>query len=507
MLFRSVDGDSIRLVEGKNSIPTMSLCVDESGQIWSGSENRLNLMRNDSIISVHIFNDDAIQGIFTVDKNHLLITTIRGIHFFNIYEYFQEGKLQFLRYDRNSGFTGMNPQINSMFKDSNGVFWLTCNDRLVSFNPKDLIRKVYPPKLHMSEYEVSTDNVNWRSAADFDGNFSHINRNFRFSFIGINYSAVENVRYSYRLRGFQNDWSEPIKSREINFNNLLPGKYVFEIYADAGTDDSRSGISQISFSINRAFWQSWWFFAVVIILLVILGITIALHIQRRKNRRLIEQLETEKQLNELRIKSVRLRSIPHFNANVLSAIEYYIMNLSKEEANQLLSIYSDFTSRTLREMDKPSRSLTGELEYVQLYLKLEKLRFMEKFNYEIYIDPEVNPDVRLPNMILHTYCENAVKHGLSSRKSGGLLKISAYNKGDEVVEVCVEDNGVGRVAAAQNKNVRSTKQGLDILSRQIEIYNRFNKKKIIQRIDDLYDGNIPVGTRFTIEVPYGFCYQ
>jgi LytS/YehU family sensor histidine kinase len=109
-------------------------------------------------------------------------------------------------------------------------------------------------------------------------------------------------------------------------------------------------------------------------------------------------------------------------------------------------------------------------------------------------------------MILHTYCENAVKHGLSSKNGDGVLNIK-ITQSDNLVSVSVEDNGVGREAASQNKNIPSSKQGLDILSRQIEIYNRFNETKINQKVDDLYTDGQPSGTRFTVEVPYGFVYQ
>jgi LytS/YehU family sensor histidine kinase len=222
---------------------------------------------------------------------------------------------------------------------------------------------------------------------------------------------------------------------------------------------------------------------------------------------LFEKLETEKQLNDLRIRSIRLRAIPHFNANVLAAIEYYIMNLSKTEALRLLGIYSRFTFQTLREVDKASRSLDEELEYVKMYLELEKLRFVDKFDYKIEVEPTVDAEnVQLPNMILHTYCENAVKHGLSSKNGDGVLNIK-ITQSDNWVSVSVEDNGVGREAAARNKNIPSSKQGLDILSRQIEIYNRFNETKINQKVDDLFTDGQPSGTRFTVEVPYGFVYQ
>jgi LytS/YehU family sensor histidine kinase len=108
-------------------------------------------------------------------------------------------------------------------------------------------------------------------------------------------------------------------------------------------------------------------------------------------------------------------------------------------------------------------------------------------------------------MILHTYCENAVKHGLMPLKSGGILTINVSQRNDKVC-VSVEDNGVGRIHAAQNPHLHSTKQGLSILNRQIEIYNSFNQEKIVQGIIDLSNEGVSCGTRFVVEVPLGFMY-
>jgi LytS/YehU family sensor histidine kinase len=329
--------------------------------------------------------------------------------------------------------------------------------------------------------------------------------NVRFSYVGLCFSDPDNVYYRYRLKGFQDEWSEPARQREVTFNNLPPGNYVFEIYADAGTEKSRSETQSIIFSIKPAFWQTIWFFVGCIILLILLSTGIALYIQRRKNRALMEKLRAEKELNELRISSIRLKAIPHFNANVLSAIEYSIANRTKEEAMRILGIYSEFTFRTLSDVDKAARPLSEELAYVKMYLDLEKVRFLDKFDFCIEVDDEVDRSVQLPNMILHTYCENAIKHGLMPLKTGGFLVIQVTQHGQTVC-VNVEDNGVGRSYAGRNSHLHSTKQGLSILNRQIEIYNRFNKEKISQRVEDLFKDGKPAGTRFTVEVPLDYTY-
>ena len=500
-----IDGDSIRRIVDKEIQQCSNVCYDHSGRIWLACKNNLVLMDEDGHFSiVHSFPNKWIRSVHFTKNGVMVVATIDAVYISKN----PGNNPQFVRYDQYNGFDILGVFNSSMAEDENGNVWLLTLEGVVQFNPGELLQKQPDPVLYLQTMKSSMDNIGWGNVSrEKLPELKYLDNNVKFNYVALCYSATGNIRYQYRLKGFQEEWSNPVSDREVTFNNLPPGRYEFQLKANAGTDDTETDIVSQYFTIYPAFWQTWWFMTLVVLTLLLITTGITINIQRRKNKYLIERLETEKQLNELRVKSIRLRSIPHFNANVLSAIEYYIMNLSKEEANRLLNIYSDFTSRTLREVDKASRSLTDELEYVQLYLKLEKLRFLEKFNYEINIGPEVNKDVQLPNMILHTYCENAVKHGLSSCSSGGLLKISARQKDEDIVEVCVEDNGVGRVAAAQNKNMRSTKQGLDILSRQIEIYNRFNKKQIVQRIDDLFNGDIPCGTRFVIEVPYGFGYQ
>jgi ligand-binding sensor domain-containing protein len=474
---------------------------DHTGKIWFVSENHIYYTGKDTIKLYKKFDNQILTSIIVTKDNMLVVTTARGIKIFDI----DADKM--VEYGYDNGFPALEPAWLTIATDEEGNVWLgTQSSHVLKFNPKMLLERKNSVILNITKIETSRNNIDWQPIVNLE-KLKPGNKNIRISFAGLCYSNPTNVRHYYRLRGFQDEWSRPTALREITFNNLPPGDYVFEMYADAGTDDSSSAVQSYAFSITPAFWQTAWFTALCILFLMLLSAGIALYIQQRKNKVLLEKLETEKQLNELRIKSIRLKAIPHFNANVLAAIEYYIMNRSKDEAIRLLGIYARFTFQTLREVDKASRSLTEELEYVKMYLELEKLRFVDKFDYEIDIDSDVNTDVQLPNMILHTYCENAVKHGLSSKQSGGMLTVKAIRLDDRVC-VSVEDNGVGREAAANNKNIPSSKQGLDILSQQITIYNRFNHTKINQMVDDLHtpDGQ-PCGTRFTVEVPLDFVYQ
>ena len=252
------------------------------------------------------------------------------------------------------------------------------------------------------------------------------------------------------------------------------------------------------------FWRRWWFvlLAAVLILTLIWRLSQLFHQQRTRKR--MAFLEREKMQKDLQLQAVRLKAIPHFHSNVIAGIEFFVLNKSSDEASHYLKLYSDFTNKTLSEIDRPSRSIAEEVDYVRNYLELEKLRFGERLQYIISVAPGVNQEQRVPNMLLHTYCQNAVKHGISSKAGVGEIDVRIVNKtidGTGYVLLSVSDNGVGRSEAARSGGF-STKQGLKILGQQIELYNQINRHHIIQSVTDLTDSmGMPSGTRFEVFIP------
>ena len=249
-----------------------------------------------------------------------------------------------------------------------------------------------------------------------------------------------------------------------------------------------------------------YFLIVAVLGMISLFAIFFIHIKYLKNRQLFEKLHIEKELYELRISYIRQKVIPHFNSNVLAAIEYNMVNSTKEETMRIFGIYSDFTLKTLSDIDKATRPLHEELAYAKMYLNLEKVRFLNKFNFRINIEKGVDEFIQLPNMILHTYCENAVNHGIMPFKTGGLITIN-ISQVNKIVCLCVEDNGVGRSYAVSNPQPNSTRKSLSIIERQVEIYNSFNTEKITQKIEDILDSNgQPSGTRFIFKAPSNYTY-
>ena len=111
-------------------------------------------------------------------------------------------------------------------------------------------------------------------------------------------------------------------------------------------------------------------------------------------------------------------------------------------------------------------------------------------------------------MLLHTYCQNAIKHGISNRPEGGRVEVTITNlEREHAIVVSVRDNGVGRREAAR-LNADTTKQGLRILLDQIELYNQTNKHAIRQEVSDMLDEDgKPAGTCYSMTIPTDYRYE
>lgn len=243
-------------------------------------------------------------------------------------------------------------------------------------------------------------------------------------------------------------------------------------------------------------WKRWWGMALIALAtLGFVSLLVSIVVRYRLRR-----LERDRRQKELQISAIRLKAIPHFHSNVLAGIEYFLMNGSTDKANRYLKLYSDFTNLTLTDIDRPSRSVAEEIDYARIYLQLEQLRYGERLTFDMDVANEVPIDTQLPTMVIYTYAQNAVKHGIAPKPEGGHIHIRV-KRNNENVAVEVEDNGIGR-AAAEQLSRHSTKQGLRILMEQVALYNQRNRQQITQTITDLHhaDGT-SVGTRFTMYIP------
>ncbi|MDR1223054.1 MAG: histidine kinase [Tannerella sp.] len=488
---------------GEHTMNAETSDKDRSGRIWFGCEGHIYHTDGDTIRLFMEFPNVIIGNLRYTRNDRIVVSDNTGIRIIDA------ETRRTVSYDYANGYSAGEPSWNTMTEDCEGNIWMgTQGPNVLKFNPAELMHGSHQPRLYITSAQYSENNIDMNDLPEDGASLNHRQRNFRFSFVGLCYSNPQNVRYRYRLTGFQDEWSQPVAEREVTFNNLSPGRYEFQLVAC--TDDSgvQTAVASRAFTVSPAFRQTWWFYSACMVILVLITGFAAYGYLNWKNRAKIAAIERRRQLNSLQIQSIRLRSIPHFNANVLAGIEYYIANFSKEEANRYLAMYASFTNITLNDVDRPARTLEQEIAYVRLYLDLQKMRFGDSLEFSIEIDEQTDATVMLPNMILHTHCENAIKHGLRPKKGKGRLHLKAASlHGGEELFVSIEDDGIGRIEA-ERLQTQGTRQGLNILTQQINLYNQTNHKKIIQRIIDLYDPDSrPAGTRIEIIAPRVFIFN
>jgi two-component sensor histidine kinase len=223
-----------------------------------------------------------------------------------------------------------------------------------------------------------------------------------------------------------------------------------------------------------------------------------IHLIKRITTKQVEQREKIKQkLLSLQLQVIKLQLDPHFTFNILNSVSSQIYRDNRNEAYDYLNKFTRLLRSLLKDTDSIYRSLEEEINFVNNYLELEKIRF-SRFDYKFEIDESLKKH-KIPKMVLQTYAENAIKHGLLPLKGSGFLYIGA-KKDQEFLKLTIEDNGIGRSAASDKST--STGRGLNIADEFNILLNQINKKPIRSVITDLINpSGEAAGTRVEIWVP------
>jgi len=236
------------------------------------------------------------------------------------------------------------------------------------------------------------------------------------------------------------------------------------------------------------------------LLLIVLCITYIYYYFIRRTRIARQRMEDERRFAELQFRTLGNQLDPHFIFNALNAIGSSIYQNDREKSYDFLQRFSTLIRSTLVHADKTYRKLGEEIDFVKNYLELEKFRFENKFDYTLSVPAEISPDIPVPKMIIQTFAENAIKHGLVTKTGKGSMSISLSQENDYLT-IIISDNGIGR-SESLKLSTNSTGKGMDIMSEFITLFNRFNEKMIYFDVKEIVDssGNV-AGTHVEIKFP------
>jgi len=203
-----------------------------------------------------------------------------------------------------------------------------------------------------------------------------------------------------------------------------------------------------------------------------------------------------RRLRELELTAIRSQMNPHFLFNSLNSVQNLVQQNKGHEAHLYLSDFAGLIRKVLQNSEKEEVSLAEELEMVQQYLNLEKLRF--NFDYSISVDDKIeNYSTVVPSNILQPIVENAIIHGLHHKSDNRILKINVQLV-KQGIKIIVEDNGIGRDAAVKLSKTQNGK-GLKLVEERLKVLQQKQGEKYNIEITDFQEDKS--GTRVEILIP------
>ncbi len=361
---------------------------------------------------------------------------------------------------------------------SKGISWVNISDWE---SPK------MPPLISMNELLV--DDMPWQ-----DEKIDYGVKNITVNYDGLHFQSLDRLMYKYRLSGLDDTW-RVTSQNSLNFSNLKPGAYTFQVRAVSAFGDE-SELAEVQFLIATPFWMTWWFISLVSLSVLVAMMLIANAIIRRNKRKQERKFEFQLRIAEAERKALQSQLNPHFIFNSLNSIQNMVLDEDPDSAYQYLAKFGKLIRRVLEFSDLSMVALNDELETLRLYMDLENLRLNDKFDYQVHIDEGVNLLEVIPSMIMQPHVENSIWHGIMPLKGEKRGKIDiTIQKNREGLHFEVRDNGVGRKPMAEGKR---KSMGTKIVNELIRRHKGEGSGEVL--VEDLYEGEKAAGTRVKIQI-------
>lgn len=380
----------------------------------------------------------------------------------------------------------------------------TTNLGLFTFNEET----IFKPFCHRTPYltSVSIAGEQMPIQKKYIIKASQNNIQVKFNTNGFQYEKT--YRYQYKLEGFHKTW-QPVSSgvQEVQFNSLPQGHYRFLLKSI--NQEQEAMIEPLEFVVKEYVYKQWWF--ILIIGFSLLSIIIAYYTNLMKRQKIEQQIILEQHRYEtekvaLKLENLRSQMNPHFIFNALNSIQDYILNNQKNLAGDYLGKFAHLIRLYLDQTRKKTISLEEEMDTLNRYLELEKLRFEDLLEYSITHQEIETSTEMIPTMLIQPYVENAIKHGFLHKKNRGILTIHfSIDANKEFLYCEIRDNGIGRKKAKQiqQKQRRYQPFSTKAITDRVQLLNHqlSQRKKITVQINDLYQNEQASGTEVILIIP------
>jgi len=532
-------------IPGHQQMPNLGILnmhIDQVNRCWISTAAGLQEFDTQKLMPGAIYRPDSIDpvngitvnGILDYTDSTLLIGTIyQGIYLFNTFSKtfsrpFKDGQLDhtsvhamrngpagniwmttdysLLKLDRNFiGFSRFNldrSTINATFESNkfyelnDGRWVVTTPAELVCFNPKELGEDHTEHQV----VEITGFNIFGQSMGidTFIENQLAVPLRYNQNFISIEFSALDFIdiretNYHYRLTGVDKNWIHTSSKYFVDYTDLKPGEYLFEVKADHGGQPSP--VRSFSMNISPPLWGTLWFRTAC---LFALG-SLFFYVWKKRIEAIQKEAGLQHQIAEAEMMALRSQMNPHFIFNCINSIDAMIQSNDKYRATMYLNKFAKLIRNVLDSSKQNIVPLSKDIETLQLYIDLELFRHQNKFLASIHVDDElIQGDYKVPPLIVQPYVENAILHGLRhSSVTDGKLSVT-ISKDEQHIIYIIEDNGVGRKMKTSNGDKGDKSYGMQISNDRVKLFNEEENASV--QISDLEKEGKPSGTRIEVQI-------
>ena len=301
-------------------------------------------------------------------------------------------------------------------------------------------------------------------------------------------------RLNARLRHYQEAfrWNDSLR----DFENYLRDKDVrikiTELETKYQTEKKEHQIKLLTVQ-NKITTQQ---IRIAILIIIILFIIIMLGVYAQR----MNKLKAGYREAILHQQLFRVQMNPHFIFNALASIQNFMLQNETRKAAFYMGKFAAISRLVLEYSTRESIPLSKEVEILQSYIELERMRKGYMFAYDIIIDESLETDfIEIPPMALQPFVENAIKHGLKDSGKDGYLKLNIRIL-DDIVEVTIEDNGIGIQTTQKSKKENHKSMAMDIFEKRRRLWEKQLKKTLLLTTIDLSSEG-KTGTLIIIHLP------
>ncbi len=447
-----------------------SMGIDKFGTIWVGTDNCVARFDGGKFFSITTKQGLASGTVYLLNIDNygnIWVGTNKGLDKIILDN---KGEIDFIRnYGKDEGFRGIECNSRATCMDWEGCLWFGTIKGAIKFDPKEeLVRKPEIPTLNITKIKLYYDEVNWKKYSDTLTEWynlpiglvlAHDENHITFDYSAMSKTLPENIRYSFKLEGFDKEWSPYDVLNSTTYSNLPPGKYKFMVTAETRAGVETKNPQEFSFEIKAPFWTRWWF-----IILCIIGVSGMIYgyneYRKHKHELYLERLEkiieqrTAEIIKQRDENEILLKEVHHRVKNNLQIINSLI-NIQSDYVNdpKAAELFREIRNR-IRTISLVHEKLYKSTDYgninVKEYLNMLVENLIDTYSIDreikLKLDLEVqhfNLNTIIPlGLLLNEIISNSFKYAFKEIDNG-LIEIVLQKSDNDEYSIIIGDNGKG----------------------------------------------------------------